>query len=209
MIPKLTYDALLARVADDPAVVGLVLKGSHAHDGMATEHSDHDVYVVVATGAVTVLSELDGYRSAELDVLVISVDDFRRIGGHERYALARARTVIDRLDGEIAEIVAAKGRRSSHRLFRAARGRLTGARSREADPATAAPSHRVQAPVRSAAPAPHPAGGGAGGGRGLSPAAEGGARRRGTADGDETEPDARRGPRPIPVGARVRAVQRR
>ncbi|MEV6038636.1 hypothetical protein AB0L65_46330 [Nonomuraea sp. NPDC052116] len=37
-------------------MVGLVLKGSHAHDGMVTEHSDHDLYVVLADGAATDLT---------------------------------------------------------------------------------------------------------------------------------------------------------
>ncbi|MFI2348174.1 hypothetical protein ACH492_14225 [Streptomyces sp. NPDC019443] len=122
MIPKLTYEALLARVASDPAVLGLVLKGSHAHDGLATKHSDRDVYIIVAEEADSGLSDLNGHRSAELDVLVTTVDAFRRLGGHERYALARARIVIDRLDGEIADIVAAKGRLDSDEAFRAAAG---------------------------------------------------------------------------------------
>ncbi|MFG2825820.1 hypothetical protein ACGFX4_41120 [Kitasatospora sp. NPDC048365] len=42
------FATLVADATADPAVVGLVLKGSRAHDGMATEHSDHDVYVLVA-----------------------------------------------------------------------------------------------------------------------------------------------------------------
>ncbi|MEV0320192.1 hypothetical protein ACIBKX_24925 [Streptomyces sp. NPDC050658] len=123
MLPQLTYAALLTRVAGDPAVVGLVLKGSHAHDGMATKYSDRDVYVVVAEGvdgAETGLSCLHGHRSAELDVLVTTVAQFRQLDGHERYALSRARVVIDRLDGEIAEIVAGKGRRDRAEAFAAA-----------------------------------------------------------------------------------------
>ncbi|MGC5041299.1 hypothetical protein ACPXCS_38045 [Streptomyces sp. DT190] len=124
MIPKLTYEALLARAATDPAVVGLVLKGSHAHDGMATEHSDRDVYVIVAEGLDTGLLDLDGHRSAEVDVVVTTVDDFRRLGGYERYALSRARIVIDRLDGEIAKLVAAKGQLDSDEAFQAAAGWL-------------------------------------------------------------------------------------
>lgn len=124
MLPKLTYAALLARVASDPAVAGLVLKGSYAHDGMATEYSDRDVYVIVAEGATTDLSGLHGHRSAELDVVVATVDQFRQLDGHERYALSRARVVIDQLDGEIAEIVAAKGRRDREEATAAAAGWL-------------------------------------------------------------------------------------
>ncbi|MEU8515774.1 hypothetical protein AB0C76_29980 [Kitasatospora sp. NPDC048722] len=36
----LEYQAFVDRATADPDVVGLVLKGSHAHEGMATEHSD-------------------------------------------------------------------------------------------------------------------------------------------------------------------------
>lgn len=124
MLTGLTYTALLTCVADAPAVVGLVLKGSHAHDGMATKYSDRDVYVIVAEGADTGLLGLHGHRSAELDVLVTTVDQFRRLDGHERYALSRARVVIDRLDGGIAEIIAAKGRRDRAEATAAAAGWL-------------------------------------------------------------------------------------
>lgn len=124
MLPKLTYAALLTRVTSDPAVVGLVLKGSHAHDGMATKFSDHDVYVVVAEGADTGLSGLHGHRSAELDVSVTTVGQFRQLDGYERYALSRARVVMDRLGGEIAEIVAGKGRRDRAEASAAAAGWL-------------------------------------------------------------------------------------
>ncbi|TDC27455.1 hypothetical protein E1265_01890 [Streptomyces sp. 8K308] len=122
--PSLSYEAFTARAAADPAVVGLVLKGSHAHDGMATRHSDHDVYVVVADGADTELAGLHGHRSAELDLVVVDLEAFRRLGGWERYALARARVLLDRLDGEIAKIVAAKGLLDADEAHRAAAGYL-------------------------------------------------------------------------------------
>ena len=91
---------------------------------MATQYSDHDVYVVLAEGADSELSGLHGHRSAELDVIVTMADQFRLLGGHERYALSRARVVIDRLDGEIAEIVGAMGRRDCAEAAAAAAGWL-------------------------------------------------------------------------------------
>ncbi|MFI6847150.1 hypothetical protein OG535_20210 [Kitasatospora sp. NBC_00085] len=120
----LTYEAFVALAATDPAVVGLVLKGSHAHDGMVTEHSDHDVYVVLADDEESDLSGLDGYRSAELDIVVTTVEQFRRLGDWERYAIARARVLLDRLDGGILEIVAAKGRLGMDEASRDAAGWL-------------------------------------------------------------------------------------
>ncbi|OAH12986.1 hypothetical protein [Streptomyces jeddahensis] len=116
----LTYDSFVELAAADPAVVGLVLKGSRAHEGMPTEYSDHDLYVVVADGAATDLLRFHGHRSAELDLIVLPLAAFREAGmpGFERYALARARIVLDRLDGELARILAAKARLGADEAFR-------------------------------------------------------------------------------------------
>ncbi|MEV6996161.1 hypothetical protein AB0N62_00475 [Streptomyces sp. NPDC093982] len=102
---SLTYDAFVALAMADPAVVGLVLKGSRAHDGMATEHSDHDLYVVLADGTATDLRRFTGHRTSRLDLVIVSLAEFRAAGmpGHERYALARARIVLDRPAGGIAD----------------------------------------------------------------------------------------------------------
>ncbi|ELS58369.1 hypothetical protein [Streptomyces viridochromogenes] len=123
---SLSYDAFVELATADPAVVGLVLKGSRAHDGMATEHSDHDLYVVLADGAATDLRRFAGHRTPRLDLVIVSLGEFRAAGmpGHERYALARARIVLDRLDGEIAGILAAKARLGADEAFRAAGGWL-------------------------------------------------------------------------------------
>lgn len=122
----ITYDAFVELAAADPAVVGLVLKGSRAHEGMTTEHSDHDLYVVLAEGAATALTRFTGHRTPELDLVVLSLDGFRAAGmpGFERYALARARVVLDRLGGGIAQILADKARLDADEAFRAAGGWL-------------------------------------------------------------------------------------
>lgn len=64
-----SYDEFVGRAAADPAVVGLVLKGSQAHEGMPTAHSDHDLYVVLADDATTGLARFAGYRTPELDLV--------------------------------------------------------------------------------------------------------------------------------------------
>lgn len=122
----LTYDALVELATADPAVVGLVLKGSRAHDGMITQHSDHDLYVVLADGATTGLTRLAGHRTAELDLVIVSLTEFRAAGspGFERYALARARIVFDRLEGGIARILADKARLGADEAFQDAGGWL-------------------------------------------------------------------------------------
>jgi hypothetical protein len=122
----LTYDALVELATADPAVVGLALKGSRAHDGMTTQHSDHDLYVVLADDATTDLTRLAGHRTAELDLVIVSLTEFRAAGmpGSERYALARARIVLDRLDGDIARILADKARLGADEAFQNAGGWL-------------------------------------------------------------------------------------
>ncbi|MFD3307452.1 hypothetical protein [Streptomyces sp. NPDC058694] len=118
----ITYDAFVELAAADSAVVGLVLKGSRAHEGMTTEHSDHDLYVVLADGATTALTRFAGHRTPELDLVILSLEEFRAAGmpGFERYALARARIVLDRLDGGIAQILAGKARLAADDAFREA-----------------------------------------------------------------------------------------
>ncbi|MGW4019933.1 hypothetical protein [Streptomyces sp. NPDC005009] len=122
----LTYDALVELATADPAVVGLVLKGARAHDGMITQHSDHDLYMVLADDATTDLTRLAGHRTAELDLVIVSLAEFRAAGmpGFERYALARAQIVLDRLDGGIARILADKARLGADEAFQDAGGRL-------------------------------------------------------------------------------------
>ncbi|MFB7756450.1 hypothetical protein ACFC18_43770 [Streptomyces sp. NPDC056121] len=119
----LTYDAFVELAAADPAVVGLVLKGSRAHEGMTTEHSDHDLYVVLADAAVTDLTRFTGHRTPQLDLVILSLEQFRAAGmpGFERYALARARILLDRLDGDITHILADKARLHTDEAFREAR----------------------------------------------------------------------------------------
>lgn len=123
---SLTYDAFVRLATADPAVVGLVLTGSRAHDGMAGEHSDHDLYVVLADGAATDMRRFTGHRTPRLDLVVVTLAEFRAAGmpGFERYALARARIVLDRLDGGVADLLAAKARLGAEEAFRTADERL-------------------------------------------------------------------------------------
>lgn len=107
------YAALLNRVRRDRRVLGLVLSGSRARDGVATDRSDYDVYLVVEDGAgpLTALSR----RDALLDVVVLPLAEFRThaLAGSgtewNRYAFAHAKVVKDTADGLIGELVAAKG----------------------------------------------------------------------------------------------------
>ena len=106
--------ALLGAVEDDPNVVGLVLTGSAAREGMATARSDLDVYVVLraADRARTTT------RSAEVDLPVCTLDDLRAVpapldpdppGWWERYAFAHSQILLDRTDGELGRLVTGWG----------------------------------------------------------------------------------------------------
>ncbi|MEW1914522.1 hypothetical protein AB0442_40115 [Kitasatospora sp. NPDC085895] len=114
----LDFAAFVADATADPAVVGLVLKGSRAHDGMITRHSDHDLYVILADDATSELAALDGYRSARLDLVVTNLGQFRQPADWERYAIARSRVLLDRSDGEVTRIITAMGRLGAEDAFR-------------------------------------------------------------------------------------------
>ncbi|WP_220446587.1 hypothetical protein [Nonomuraea deserti] len=67
---------------------------------------------LVLADATTDLTRFAGHRIPELDLDIVSLTEFRAAGmpGFERYALARATVVLDRLDGDLARILAAKAR---------------------------------------------------------------------------------------------------
>jgi hypothetical protein len=115
----LTYQALVHLATADPDVVGLVLKGSQAHEDMVTEHSDHDVYVVLTDDATTDLARLAGYRTPDLDLVIISFSEFHEgVPEFERYALGRAAVVLDRLGGGIAQVLADMAQLDAGEAFR-------------------------------------------------------------------------------------------
>ncbi len=128
--PDATLAAFVARAQDDPGVVGLVLSGSQAHDGMPTRHSDHDLHVVTRDDAPSALHELHGFRSAHLDLVVLTLADFRLRGLPEdpqswgRYSYVRAKVLLDRLDGTIGEILDRKRRLDPEEARRAVDGYL-------------------------------------------------------------------------------------
>ncbi len=98
------YAELLARGETDPDVVGLVLSGSHAR-GMASEHSDLDVYVIVREHG----GRWSTSRSPELDTIIVSLADLADTSDRwQRYSYRGARVLLDRLGGRIAELVHAQ-----------------------------------------------------------------------------------------------------
>ncbi|HEY1093094.1 MAG TPA: hypothetical protein VGE61_00210 [Glycomyces sp.] len=126
MTETLTYDAAVRLAEADPAVVGLFLIGSHAMEGMTTEHSDHDLFVVTAEGATTDLERHHGQRSADLDLNLVSLTSLKNgaLSEFMRYALARSRVVLDRTGGELTAFLEGKRRLDPQWAFDHAAGVL-------------------------------------------------------------------------------------
>jgi hypothetical protein len=77
------------------------------------------LYVILADDAQTDLTRFAGHRTPELDLVIISLSEFRMAPpGFERYALARAVVMLDRLNGGIARILADRARLDADDAFR-------------------------------------------------------------------------------------------
>jgi predicted nucleotidyltransferase len=106
------YTALLDRMRDDDRVLGMVLSGSQARQGMATERSDFDVLIVVADDQVSHLAA-EARREPGFDVAVTTLSAFRlhALPGSEfawdRYSYAYSQVALD-TDCVIEALVAEK-----------------------------------------------------------------------------------------------------
>jgi hypothetical protein len=114
------FEQLLAVAQADPRVVGLVVGGSRGKDAdYVTARSDYDAYVIV-TDASAVDEYAQRFPTAHgdpLEAILVTLDSFRKHAlpgsGSEwnAYTFAHVTPVLDKLDGEVANIVAEKGRR--------------------------------------------------------------------------------------------------
>ncbi|MGI5159771.1 hypothetical protein [Microbispora sp. CA-102843] len=104
------FAALLARISADSTIIGAVLSGSQARQGMATHRSDYDIYLIAADSKAAG----EERRDSRLDVAVMSLEEFRthamQGSGWEwnRYSFTHARVLKDRPDGLISELVSRK-----------------------------------------------------------------------------------------------------
>ncbi|MFC8828881.1 hypothetical protein ACFT9I_26430 [Streptomyces sp. NPDC057137] len=110
-----SFTDFVALASASPDVVGLVLSGSQARQGIATARSDHDVYVITADDRPALPPALtEGRRSAALDVMALSLSAFRTHGlpgdtyAWDRYAFVHSQVLLDRLDGTITQLVEEK-----------------------------------------------------------------------------------------------------
>ncbi len=117
------YEELLAGAEADPGVVGLILTGSAAR-GMATERSDVDLMVVVPEKGGRWAQTT---RTSELDTIVVTPAGLADVSDRwQRYAYRGARVLLDRLDGRIAEFVAAQATPTAAERDEWARAELDG-----------------------------------------------------------------------------------
>ncbi|MEV0775330.1 hypothetical protein [Streptomyces sp. NPDC050428] len=125
------FTDFVTEASASPDVVGIVLSGSRARQGMATAHSDHDVYVITTDAHPASVPPppplIEGRRSAALDVLPLALSEFRSRGlpgdayAWDRYAFVHSQVLLDRLGGTITRLVAEKAALEdleAHRLVR-------------------------------------------------------------------------------------------
>jgi hypothetical protein len=102
-----TFEELLREAEADPDVVGVVLGGSRGKGALVTEHSDHDVWVIVREGGYERWATVHPFRHGDpVEVILRTVAAFER--HPPDYTFAHVTPLVDR--GGIAELVAAKGR---------------------------------------------------------------------------------------------------
>lgn len=102
------FAELVSEARDDPAVLGLWVHGSQIFEGMATGLSDYDVGLIVEEGQQ---QRWQRPKTPELDVwtttsLATLRDGVLGNGDENRYIMAHAWIVLDRLDGALAALVA-------------------------------------------------------------------------------------------------------
>lgn len=110
------YDGLVEVARADDRVLGLVLTGSRGRGPFARADSDWDVRLVVRDDALseTAAAFATGH-GASVETVVFSLTDFECAGeigsptAWDRYSYAHAQVVLDKFEGRIGELVAAKG----------------------------------------------------------------------------------------------------
>ena len=116
----LHYENLLQRARADDNVTGLILAGSRGAGIFTTDRSDYDTYLILR-------SPDNGGRAghgAPVEVWPMTLDEFRRhalVGDPDawnRPTFLYARVELDKLDGEISQLVEQKARMTSDEVGR-------------------------------------------------------------------------------------------
>jgi hypothetical protein len=109
------FIAFVSKLEADPATVGVLLSGSRGLDAFVHDGSDWDVRLIVRDDAFeSAAGRLGTPHGSRIGVFVLSLETFRHagdIGGTsewDRYSYVHAQVLVDKLDGEIARLTAAK-----------------------------------------------------------------------------------------------------
>src|SRR5215218_265555 len=109
----LRYAAMLERAEADPNVLGIILFGSHAVPGWATDTSDYDCFVIL-DGHDDAVDRWPFERGSGIETVSVSLGGFRShaAAGTASYwnrpSFRYAQLVLDRSGGEIAQALDAK-----------------------------------------------------------------------------------------------------
>jgi predicted nucleotidyltransferase len=106
---RAALDEVLSR--DDPAILGIVLSGSAAR-GMATEHSDVDVFVVLTDEAEAGRESIKSAAIDEIPKNMADIEDVELWGSEYygyRWGFAHAQVLRDDTGGRITEAVRRQG----------------------------------------------------------------------------------------------------
>jgi hypothetical protein len=105
----LTYEEWLALARADSRIVGVVVTGSRGRNAYVRDESDWDLRVVVRDGEDEFARSLGTPHGSAVEVAASTLDSFRTAPAWDRYSYAHVEIPVDKLDGEIARVVAAKG----------------------------------------------------------------------------------------------------
>jgi len=127
------WAAFRARCEADPDVVGLILTGSRGRGSFARPDSDWDVRVVLRDAVDdAALAGWELPHGSMVEGIALRLGRFATVGmagtpsAWDRYSYVRATTVIDKLDGEIALLLAEKAIRPAEEARPAAELALDG-----------------------------------------------------------------------------------
>jgi hypothetical protein len=120
----MTYEEWLERARADDRIVGVVVTGSRGRGGLVHAGSDWDLRVVVRDGEDAFADSLDTPHGSAIEVSATTLDGFRITPEWDRYSYAHVTVAVDKLDGEVARLAAAKGRLGEVEAQRVAREAL-------------------------------------------------------------------------------------
>jgi len=105
-----TYDEWLEFSRREPRVVGVVVTGSRGRGALVHDTSDWDLRVIVRDGAEGFADSLDTPHGSDVEVSAATLSAFRTSAEWDRYSYAHVQVPVDKLDGEVRRLVAARGK---------------------------------------------------------------------------------------------------